>query len=100
MIGKAAIWSLTAATISAPFVYSALLAVKSRQTVSQHLPEHAKKQSTPTMGGIITLIGLIAGCLAIATKEAFALLLLVFGFGIIGFVDDFVVPRYWEGKRG
>lgn len=100
MMGKAALWSLAAATLCAPLVYYTLLATKSRQTVSQHLPEHAKKQGTPTMGGIIVLIGLIAGCLAIGSKESYAVLLLVGGFGIIGFVDDFVVPRYWEGKRG
>jgi phospho-N-acetylmuramoyl-pentapeptide-transferase len=80
-------------------IYRLLLAVKSRQTVSQYLGEgHQAKQGTPTMGGLIILVGLIAG-LASATLEA-PLLVLALGFGAIGFLDDFVVPRFLKGKRG
>jgi len=92
--------SFVASAISAPLVYKLLLRLKSRQTVSQHLPEHAKKQGTPTMGGIIMLIGLLAGAIATWQREMLAPVILVLGYAAIGFVDDFVIPRMDSTKRG
>lgn len=80
-------------------IYRLLLAVKSRQTVSQFLGEgHQAKQGTPTMGGLIVLVGLLGGLAAVAWEAP--LLVLMLGFGAIGFLDDFVVPRILKGKRG
>ncbi len=92
--------SFVASAISAPLVYKLLLQLKSRQTVSQHLPEHAKKQGTPTMGGIIILIGLLAGAVATWQREMLAPMILVLGYAAIGLVDDFVIPRMDSTKRG
>lgn len=88
-------------------IYKALLALRSRQTVSQYAPEgHQKKQGTPTMGGLIVVLGGLVGIgWGAATQPtaqplalgAFVLLAL---FALIGFVDDFVVPRMFPGKRG
>jgi phospho-N-acetylmuramoyl-pentapeptide-transferase len=82
-----------------------LLAIRSRQTVSQYVEEHSHKQGTPTMGGLILIVGLAAAFLSWLGNEslsswvpqAFVLLL---GFGAIGFIDDFLVPRWMSGKRG
>ena len=61
---------------------------------------HLKKQGTPTMGGIIFIIGIIIctiisylyykkiGDIELANK-LIPLLLLTMGFGIVGFIDDF-----------
>ena len=96
--------AFVASAIAALPVYKSLLALKSRQTVSQHAPEgHQKKQGTPTMGGIIILIGVMATLLWVGQTDIFViapLLVLLLGFGAIGFVDDFVVPRLMAGKRG
>ena len=56
--------SLGVSSVAAPFIYKMLVAMKSRQTVSEHLKEHAHKQGTPTMGGLIVLVGLLAGMVA------------------------------------
>ncbi|MDI9639955.1 hypothetical protein QPK87_19890 [Kamptonema cortianum] len=102
------------ASFSAPLIYRALLRTNSRQTISQHIQEHAHKQGTPTMGGLIILVGLLAGCLsAVAAalpqgQETFngvvnaltPFLIILVGFGLVGFIDDFVIPRRVAGKRG
>ena len=93
---------LAAAVLSWP-IYRLLLRVGSRQNVSEHVPEHAKKQGTPTMGGLIILGGLLAGLAQQIAAGQTALLVAVYyllGFGLIGFVDDYVVPRMYESKRG
>jgi phospho-N-acetylmuramoyl-pentapeptide-transferase len=76
--------------------------LKSRQTVSAHAPEgHQQKQGTPTMGGLIILTGFFGGLFVSGhIRENIPLAVLVAIFAIIGFVDDFVVPRMMPGKRG
>lgn len=96
----AALVSLLSSSAAAPIVYRALLAAKSRQTVSQHLPEHAAKQGTPTMGGLIVLIGLAAGMSATWQPVMLPALVIVGVFALVGFLDDFLVPRLWPGTRG
>jgi phospho-N-acetylmuramoyl-pentapeptide-transferase len=60
---------------------------------------HLEKMGTPTMGGIVMLVGLIAGYLASrATAQRFtltglALVLAAIGFGAVGFMDDFMKVR-------
>jgi phospho-N-acetylmuramoyl-pentapeptide-transferase len=112
-------FALIAAGIGAYPIFRLLLALKSRQTVSQYAPEgHQKKQGTPTMGGLIVVFGFLVSCFlqmnqglpgpfapphAIGismTSFDFAIPILFCGFAVIGFTDDFVVPRLMVGKRG
>jgi len=53
---------------------------------------HLAKAGTPTMGGVIFLIGvLVAGLyLGWQDREALVVLVITFGFGLIGFLDDFI----------
>lgn len=96
-----AFWmSLAAAALVTAPIYRWLLASNSRQTVSDYAPEaHAAKQGTPTMGGLIVIVGLVAGILAAGGAFRWVALTLLLGFGAVGFLDDFVVPRV-TGKRG
>lgn len=81
-----------------------------QQKIDPHLESHQVKQGTPTMGGLIILVGALAGLVMprlFATGEEnplggawLTVLVLLIGFGAIGFVDDFVVPRMMAGKRG
>jgi len=95
-----ALWSFLAACVAAPFMYRALIGLKSRQTVSEYVPEHAAKQGTPTMGGLIVLVGLAVAFVFVPQAEMVTPLALVLGFTVIGFVDDFVVPRRVKDARG
>lgn len=76
-----------------------LVALKSRQTVSQHLPGHQAKSGTPTMGGLIVVAGLTAAVFATPALDR-SLLVLILGFAAIGLLDDYVVPKVMPGKRG
>lgn len=100
---------LVPAAIFAYPIYRGLLALKARQTVSQHVVEHAHKQGTPTMGGLMILAGLIPAVGYLISKGTFysdgsvgnkGLLVLLGGYALVGFIDDFVVPRLMKGKRG
>lgn len=53
---------------------------------------HLQKAGTPTMGGIIFLIGILAAVLLTAPKRADALVVLAItlGYGLIGFLDDYI----------
>lgn len=88
------------AALFAPLIKSFLLKLGSRQTVSEHVPEHAAKQGTPTMGGLIVVVGVVAAFITQGqVKNNFTLYLFLW-FAMIGFLDDFVVPRSGGGKRG
>ena len=72
---------------------------------------HLKKQGTPTMGGIIIMLGIIiATCCAYVyykgkdaslAKNLIPILCLTTGFGIIGFIDDYkkLVLKNTEGLK-
>lgn len=92
----AVVVALAAASVAAPLVFTVLKRIGSRQTVSEHVPEHASKQGTPTMGGIIVLVGLAAGLIG----APLAIGVVLAGFAAIGLLDDFLVPRWMPGKRG
>jgi phospho-N-acetylmuramoyl-pentapeptide-transferase len=93
-------------------IFKVLLAMKSRQTISEFAPEgHQVKQGTPTMGGVIVVLGMLGGLLAANRTEAWgqhdygptwlgAATVLLAGFAAIGFIDDFVLPRVVKGSRG
>ncbi len=88
---------LCAAVLAYP-TYRLLLMLKARQTISEFVPEHQQKQGTPTMGGLIVLPGVLLVLALIPGGIPAAVL--VAGFALIGFLDDFVVPRLMTGKRG
>ena len=64
---------------------------------------HLIKQGTPTMGGIILVITLIimTAILYGSNKELLPLTVIIIGFGVVGFVDDFkkLVLRDTEGLK-
>src|SRR5438874_1554446 len=76
---------------------TALKLVGVRQTVSEDAPSHhASKQGTPTMGGLLILLGLVVPGLLYAVVNpfnwsVFSLLILTLAFGAIGFFDDYLI---------
>lgn len=97
---RSALIACVAGGLLAKPILMALHAAKSKQTVSQHIEEHLKKQGTPTMGGLIILAGYIIATLVSGSDLMLRTLPLLLGFAVIGFVDDYVVPKLMKGKRG
>jgi len=99
-VALAALASLLGAGVAAPLVFKMLVKLKSAQNVSAHLEGHQHKQGTPTMGGIIILIGLLCGMAVTWRAEYLGLLVLILGFAAVGFADDYLVPKLKPGSRG
>ena len=62
---------------------------------------HLKKSGTPTMGGIMMLIAITVGTLAFslnATGLVLPSLLVTVGFGLVGFLDDFLKVKFKDTK--
>lgn len=83
-----------------PVVIPLLKRLKFGQMVRDDGPKsHLVKAGTPTMGGVIIFMGLIVGTLVLTLTSygsmEFVLpaLLITMGFGLIGFLDDFIKIR-------
>lgn len=90
------------ALVMGPILIPALRRLKFGQTVRDDGPAtHLKKTGTPTIGGLIFLIPVILISVIFASKyrEIIPLVFALTGFGIIGFIDDFikVVKRRKDG---
>jgi len=79
--------------ILGPVVLPILRRIKAGQTVRDDGPEsHLKKNGTPTMGAFIFIIAafIVSAFFFKSNPEIVPVLLLALGFGIIGFIDDFI----------
>ncbi|AXH98621.1 phospho-N-acetylmuramoyl-pentapeptide-transferase [Sporosarcina sp. PTS2304] len=97
----------TVTTIAVAFFVSAIVGViiipllrrlKFGQSIREEGPEaHKKKAGTPTMGGLIFLISILISTLTLSyindtlTTHTIVLLIVLLGFGFIGFLDDFII---------
>ncbi len=71
--------------------------LKFGQSIREEGPKsHQKKTGTPTMGGIMILISITIATLVMTGKfsqpsvETYLLLFVTLGFGLLGFMDDFI----------
>ncbi|MCL5102525.1 MAG: phospho-N-acetylmuramoyl-pentapeptide-transferase [Armatimonadetes bacterium] len=87
------------------------------QTIQEDGPElHKPKAGTPTMGGIVILIGILVGTTAAlfamskttlhdlvdfeVSNHVIALLILVLGYAAVGLIDDYLTLKPLSGIRG
>ena len=84
-------------------IIQALRVLGAKQTVSADAPSrHLEKQGTPTMGGLLILAGLtIPVVIGLVFRpgqySGFALLALTLSFGLVGFLDDYLIAK--RGKN-
>ena len=78
--------------ILSPIIIPFLKKLKIGQTERKELESHQMKNGTPTMGGLIILISTIITSLFYIKSypEIIPILLMTIGFGIIGFIDDYL----------
>jgi phospho-N-acetylmuramoyl-pentapeptide-transferase len=85
--------SFVLAALFGPLLIPLLRRLKFGQQVRDDGPQsHLKKTGTPTMGGIIILLALTLAFLKFSDRgpEFWALLVACLGFGLIGFLDDYL----------
>ena len=65
-----------------------------------HNPSHQAKRGTPTMGGVVFIVGSIVGYVvgtltggAPPTISGLLVIWMMVGFGVVGFIDDFMKVR-------
>ncbi|WP_054949474.1 phospho-N-acetylmuramoyl-pentapeptide-transferase [Numidum massiliense] len=83
--------------IIAPLFIPVLKRMKFGQEIREEGPKaHYKKAGTPTMGGIIFLLSLTLVSVTFAPRnvELFMLLFATLGYGLLGFLDDFIKVAY------
>lgn len=80
-----------------PIFIPFLRRLKFGQSIRKEGPKsHQKKSGTPTMGGIVILLSIIITTLVMTGKfskpnvETYLLLFVTVGFGLLGFLDDFI----------
>jgi phospho-N-acetylmuramoyl-pentapeptide-transferase len=81
------------AVLLGPLFIPFLRRLKFGQSIREEGPKsHQKKAGTPTMGGIIIILALSFTVFKFAnsTMELFILMFLTLGYGLLGFLDDFI----------
>ncbi|MEG6511950.1 phospho-N-acetylmuramoyl-pentapeptide-transferase [Desulforamulus ruminis] len=101
-MGTSQVWlafgiSLLTTILLGPLIIPALRRLKFGQTIRVEGPaRHMAKSGTPTMGGLLFLIGIgVAGVALLSgpvqgRAEGWIVLAVTMGYGLIGFIDDFI----------
>lgn len=86
--------SFVLAVILGPLAIPLLRRLKFGQQIRAEGPQaHLKKAGTPTMGGTIILLALTLPYLRFSSRDSvefYVLLLACLGFGLVGFLDDYI----------
>jgi len=88
-----AIGALCFTLLAGPFVIPFLQKLKIGQSIREDGPQsHLAKTGTPTMGGVLILVGFLIALLPVGVPDRSALIVIIstLGFGAIGFCDDYI----------
>ena len=89
----AAIVAAGVVLITGPFFIPELHKLKFGQSIREEGPKsHQAKSGTPTMGGIMIILGITLGTLAAApwTSEVLLAVFIMLGHFVLGFLDDYI----------
>lgn len=87
--------------LSGKFIINKLKKLKIDQQILEIGPSwHLTKQGTPTMGGLIFIIGFIIASIPICfvIPKFIIVIITTIGFGLVGFIDDFAKIRKKENE--
>jgi len=89
----ATVTALLIGLAAGPWVIRKLTALKMGQAVRTDGPQtHLVKSGTPTMGGVLILIGIFVSCVLwadLSNRFIWIVMIVTFGFGAIGWADDY-----------
>ncbi|MGN1222328.1 MAG: phospho-N-acetylmuramoyl-pentapeptide-transferase, partial [Christensenellales bacterium] len=76
-----------------PLVIKFFKKLKANQTIYEYVDMHKQKANTPTMGGVIFIVGSVVAFFCVKQGSfnlALVCIVCFLSFGIIGFLDDFL----------
>jgi len=98
----ATVTALLIGLAAGPWVIRILTALKMGQAVRTDGPQtHLVKSGTPTMGGVLILIGIFVSCILwadLSNRFIWIVMIVTFGFGLVGWVDDYRKVAYKDPK--
>jgi phospho-N-acetylmuramoyl-pentapeptide-transferase len=102
---NAVLTALLISLILGPWLIKKLVKYQIGETIRRDGPKsHLAKEGTPTMGGILIIVALVVSTLLwvdLQNKYAWVVLISVVGFGLIGFLDDYlkVIKKNGNGLK-
>jgi phospho-N-acetylmuramoyl-pentapeptide-transferase len=98
----ATVTALLIGLAAGPWVIRKLTALKMGQAVRTDGPQtHLVKSGTPTMGGVLILIGIFVSCMLwadLSNRFIWIVMIVTFSFGLIGWVDDYRKVTHQDPK--
>ncbi len=92
----AAITAMIVGFLLFPYFEKKLKDLQFKQTIKEYLPETHRKKNVPTMGGLLIIIALVFSIILwnnLSKHFVWLCLLAITGFGIIGFIDDYIKAK-------
>ena len=84
---------IVSVSIALPII-KGLKRLRAGQNILEYVVQHESKAGTPTMGGIIFIIPIVMVCLIEFTPLSLVAMSLTLGFGLVGFLDDFIKIKF------
>ena len=92
----AAITAMVVGFLLYPYFEKKLKDLQFKQTIKEYLPETHKKKNVPTMGGLLIIAALFVSVMLwnnLHNPFVWLAILAILGFGIIGFIDDYIKAK-------
>ena len=87
----------------APPLIRALSRLRAGQPIRRIGPDHDRKAGTPTMGGVLILLGLIISVLLwsdLRNRQVWTVIAVTVAYGLLGFVDDYRKVKQGRNEAG
>ena len=97
----ALITAMVISVLIGPWCISFLHRIKCGQYILSDVKAHAAKAGTPTMGGLLIMLTVLVSILLwsdLSNRYVWQCMLVVLGYGIIGFWDDMTKLRHHQNK--
>ncbi len=97
----AAMTAIVLGTLIAYPILTLCKKLKFSQTILHYVDKHSAKSGTPTMGGLIFIASTIISSLFFLRGQVFwavLTLLIMFAYGMLGFLDDFIKIKFHQNE--
>lgn len=93
--------SLIFSSLIAPVILWFCKKLKASQSILHYVDKHASKEGTPTMGGLVFVVGLMFASLFLLKTSSFLAgfsIVVTIAYALLGFLDDFIKVRFHHNE--